>query len=186
MKTDNGLVAHVVERGTENPSVVGSTPTQAARRQRGYFAVGIYATKNILNVGTLWRSAANLGAAYVFTIGRRYAHQSSDTIKAWRHLPMFDYATFLDFCAHRPKDCMLIGVEQTADATELPAFTHPERAIYLLGAEDNGLPRNIIEHCQRVVQIPSERCMNVAVAGSIVMYDRIAKTKLPASRLQAV
>lgn len=143
---------------------------------RGFFAVGIYATKNIVNVGTLWRSAANLGAAYVFTVGRRYPHQSSDTIKAWKHVPMFDYLTFDDFYKHIPKDCILVGVEQDARATDLPGFTHPERAIYLLGAEDNGIPADVLARCHRVVQIPSERCMNVAVAGSIVMYDRNAKT----------
>jgi tRNA G18 (ribose-2'-O)-methylase SpoU len=143
--------------------------------ERGYFAIGIVGGKNTLNVGTLWRSAGNMGAAYIFTIGRRYPQQASDTIKAWKHIPLFDYATFDDFAAHRPKDCMLIGVEQTPRAVDLPAFTHPERAIYLLGAEDTGLPSHIVGKCQRIVQIPSARCLNVSVAGSIVMYDRNAK-----------
>lgn len=40
--------------------------------KRGYFGIGIYHTKNVLNVGTLWRSAHNFGASFIFTVGMRY------------------------------------------------------------------------------------------------------------------
>ncbi len=54
-------------------------------------------------------------------------------------------------------------------------FTHPERAIYLLGAEDTGLPESVQSLCQSIIHIKSPMCLNVAVAGSIIMYDRISK-----------
>jgi tRNA(Leu) C34 or U34 (ribose-2'-O)-methylase TrmL len=44
-----------------------------------YFEIGIYHPKTRNNVGTLWRSAYQLGASGLFTIGRRYERQSSDT-----------------------------------------------------------------------------------------------------------
>lgn len=142
---------------------------------RGYFGIGIYHTKNPANVGTLWRSAANLGADLIFTVGRRYKQQSSDTVKAFKHIPLLHFADMDDLIAHVPHDCLLVGVEQDASAQSLPDFAHPERCIYLLGAEDHGLAADVAQRCHRLVEIPSDRCMNVAVAGSIVMYDRNTK-----------
>jgi len=139
--------------------------------QRGYYGVGIYGTKTVANVGTLWRSAANMGAAFIFTVGRRFPRQTSDTLKAWKHVPYFEFDSFDEFRV--PKDCVVVGVEQPGDP--LPTFKHPERAIYLLGAEDHGIPPELLDRCQEVVEVPSGRCLNVAVAGSIVLYDRNAK-----------
>lgn len=142
---------------------------------RGYFEVGIYHGKTPANVGTLWRSAFQMGASGIFTIGRRYPKQASDTVQAYRHIPLRDFATFDDFLAAQPYDCQLVAVEM--GGTPLSSFTHPERCIYLLGAEDHGLPAEVLAKCQRRVSLPSIRTnsFNVSVAGSLVMYDRMVK-----------
>lgn len=142
---------------------------------RGYFEVGIYHGKAAVNVGTLWRSAFQMGAAGIFTIGKRYPRQASDTVKAYRHVPMREYATFDDFHAALPYDAPVVAVEM--GGRPLAQFTHPERAIYLLGAEDHGLPPEILARCHRRVALQAIRTesYNVAVAGSLVMYDRQQK-----------
>eukprot|EP00966_Prymnesium_polylepis_P085538 1980378-Prymnesium_polylepis.1 len=63
--------------------------------------------------------------------------------------------------------------------TPLDEFEHPDRAVYLLGAEDTGLPKSVVHACHQHVALPAERyeSYNVAMAGSIVMYDRIAKER---------
>ncbi len=68
--------------------------------------------------------------------------------------------------------CVLIGVE--LGGTSLGNFSHPKQAIYILGSEDAGLPVSITEVCTNIVSVESHRAFsyNVAVAGSIVMYDR--------------
>ncbi|MCK9568572.1 RNA methyltransferase [Candidatus Pacearchaeota archaeon] len=139
---------------------------------RGYFEIGIYHTKTEINVGTLWRSAYQLGAAGIFTIGRRYKRQAGDTVKAWRHIPLRHYVDFEDFNTHRPQDAVLIGVEMGGDL--LHTCAHPDRAIYLMGAEDSGLPQQILDRCNRVIAVETSgvESYNVAVAGSIVMYHR--------------
>lgn len=139
---------------------------------RGYFGIGIYHAKTIENVGTLWRSANIMGAAFIFTIGARYKPQASDTLNTPLHVPLYQYRDFEHFNESRPHNCQLVGIEQTPDAVDLKAFKHPERAVYLLGAEDHGLPPAIIAKCQSIVSIDTSRCLNVAVAGSLVMYDR--------------
>ncbi len=143
---------------------------------RGYFGIGIENCKTGHNLGTIWRSAHCLGASFIFTIGNRYRYQASDTTKAWRSIPLYQYATFEEFYAHLPHDCQVVGVEFPHEkAKSLSSFSHPERCVYLLGAEDHGLSKKAIERCHRIVYIPSKMCMNVAVAGSIVMYDRAAR-----------
>jgi tRNA (guanosine-2'-O-)-methyltransferase len=143
---------------------------------RGYFGIGIENTKTAVNVGTLWRSAYLMGAAFMFTIGRRYKRQSSDTVGAVRHIPLFHYETFADFYEHGlPYDCRLVGVELVPGAIPLPVYPHPDRCVYLLGAEDGGLSRAAQQACHETLIIPTATSLNVAVAGSLVLYDRLAK-----------
>jgi tRNA G18 (ribose-2'-O)-methylase SpoU len=139
---------------------------------RGYFGIGIENQKTPANLGTLWRSAFNFGASFLFTVNRRYPPQVSDTVKAWRHVPLQNYGDIDAFAGAVPMDCEVIGVELHDHATPLKRFHHPERAIYLLGAEDKGLSAKALGLCQRVIQIESRQCLNVAVAGSIVMWHR--------------
>jgi len=143
--------------------------------KRGYYGIGIYETKEGSNVGTLWRSAMNFGADFIFTIGKRYQKQRSDTTKTWRNIPLFHYEDWQDFIKHTPKDCEIVCIEQTASSIILQEFNHPKQAIYVLGAEDYGIPEELMVG-HRKVEITSPMCLNVAVAGSIVMYDRIIKT----------
>ena len=142
---------------------------------RGYFGIGIWNGKNKENLGTLWRSAINFKANFIFVIGRRYQKQSSDTEKTWRHIPLFQYETFDHFYRNLPHDCKLIGVEQTERSKDITYYPHPERAVYLLGAEDHGLSPKVLENCIEVIEIPTPRCLNVASVGTIVMYDRYVK-----------
>jgi tRNA G18 (ribose-2'-O)-methylase SpoU len=139
---------------------------------RGYFEIGIYHHKTPMNLGTLWRSASQLGATGIFTIGSRYPKQASDTLKTWRHVPLREHATWDLFLLSRPYDAPLVAVEM--GGTPLAQFKHPERAVYLLGAEDHGLPKEILAKCQHVVSLESVRTesYNVAVAGSLVMWHR--------------
>lgn len=141
--------------------------------KRGYFEIGIYQPKTETNVGTLWRSAMQLGASGIFTIGHRYRKQSSDTTKSDRHIPLRQFDTFDDFLKARPHGSFLIGVEQ--GGRPLKNYCHAERAIYLLGAEDNGLPRGVADRCNSVISLDSigPNSYNVAVTGSIVMYHRV-------------
>ena len=143
--------------------------------KRGYFGIGIYHVKNEENIGTLWRSANILGADFIFTIGRRYKKQCSDTMLTPKHIPLFHYKDWDDFFVHTPYDCPVIAIELNDRSIPLEKFKHPERCIYLLGAEDGGIPNEILNRCQATVQLLGDSCMNVSTAGSIVMYDRKVK-----------
>ena len=141
---------------------------------RGYFGIGIYHTKCAANIGTLWRSATLYDAAFVFTVGARYRLQASDTARTPFHTPLYHYDNVEDLVRHLPYSCPLVGVELDPRAQMLDSFHHPERAVYLLGAEDHGLPPAIADRCHSLVQIesPGPESMNVSVAGSLILYNR--------------
>jgi tRNA G18 (ribose-2'-O)-methylase SpoU len=138
------------------------------------WGIGVYHPKTAENVGTLWRAAHLYGASFIYTIGARYRRQASDTTKAWRSIPLLHYTDFDTFNAARPFAAPLVGIELDPRAVALSSFEHPKQAVYLLGAEDHGLPASVIEKCQHIVQIEAAQpwSMNVAMAGSLVAYSR--------------
>lgn len=146
----------------------------------GYFGVAVYHPKHEVNVGTLWRSATTYGAAMVATVGTRYKPQASDTCKTPNTVPLFHYSDIDALIEGLPHGCPVVGVELDPRATPLTKFRHPHKALYLLGAEDHGLPVSVLDRCHFVVQIPtpSNWSLNVSVAGSLVLHDR--SLKIPA------
>lgn len=153
--------------------------SKTSRAQQGngvpWFGIGIENNKNPANLGVLWRSAVCLRASFIFTIGRRYRREASDTVNAPQHIPCYEYTDRASFLRLRPLGAPLVGIELADGAKPLPAFTHPRRAVYLLGPEDGSISAELQAACTYTVEIPSVYCLNVATAGAIVMYDRAAK-----------
>lgn len=147
---------------------------RVARLGRGYFGVAVYRPKTSANVALLWRSATVYGAAFVATVGHRYSQHPADTPNTPMHTPLHHYVDLDDLLAHLPHSCPLVGVELDERAVPLDTYAHPLRALYLLGAEDDGLPAAVLARCHEVVQIPSPAAfsLNVAVAGSITIAHR--------------
>ena len=72
-----------------------------------------------------------------------------------------------------PLRCKLVGIELIEGATDLPAFRHPLHAAYVLGPEKGVLSDELLSRCDHIIKIPTAFCINVAMAGAIVMYDRV-------------
>lgn len=141
---------------------------------RGYFGIGVEGISKPMNVGNLYRSAHAFGADFVFAIAPAVNLREvniSDTSQTARHLPLFEYASVSEM--KLPRGCRLVGVELLDEAADLPSFAHPERAAYVLGPERGSLSRELVECCDFTVKIPTKFCVNVGVAGAILMYDRL-------------
>lgn len=153
---------------TRGSSLAQSWPPQA----RGYFAIGAERMSKALNVGNLMRSAHGFGASFTFTVGATYTRDEAfaDTSKSRNHVPHYEWETIDDIVL--PKGCDLVGVELIEDAIDLPSFRHPLKAAYVLGPEKGHLSDAMVERCRFVVKIPTRFCVNVAMAGAILMYDR--------------
>lgn len=140
---------------------------------RGYFGIGVEGVSKPMNAGNLFRSAHAFGASFVFTIAAGYSVREarSDTSRAPENMPWYDYDSVAAF--QPPQGCRLVGVELVDEAIDLPVFPHPPRACYVLGPERNSLSAALLARCDQVVKIPTRFCINVGMAGAIVMYDRM-------------
>lgn len=139
--------------------------------------IGILYPQHDENMGTLWRSALIFGVDFIFTIGKKFIKQTSDVYESYKSIPCFYYRNFEDFYAHLPYNCRLIGVEMYEKAQSIEKYKHLAHCVYLLGSEHTGIPHSILEKCHEVIQLPKGN-YNVAMAGTIVLYDRYLKKQV--------
>lgn len=141
---------------------------------RGYFGIGVQESSKEGNLGNLVRSAHSFGASFFFAIAPSIdirKVRSTDTSGAFDHLPFYKFNDSKSLIL--PRGCALVGVELTPDAVELPSFRHPIAAAYLLGPEMGSISPDLQERCDHIIKIPMKFCVNVGVAGALVMYDRL-------------
>jgi tRNA G18 (ribose-2'-O)-methylase SpoU len=141
---------------------------------KGYFGIGVEGISKPMNLGALSRTAHAFGASFVFTVAAAFDRRASnlaDTSDAAGSVPIYDWPALADL--RLPLGCTLVGVELTPDAIDLPSFRHPRTAAYILGPERGSLSPEAAKLCAFVVKIPMKFCVNVALAGGLVMYDRV-------------
>jgi tRNA G18 (ribose-2'-O)-methylase SpoU len=143
-------------------------------RARGYFGIGAEGVSKSANIGALLRTGHAFGAAFCFTIGTGWdarAARTADTADTPSHVPLWRFSEPSDVTL--PRRCALVGIELLDDAIDLPSFRHPLSAAYVLGPERAGLSTGVLARCDHVVRIPTRFALNLAVAGALVLYDRL-------------
>lgn len=140
---------------------------------RGYACVALHMPKDHVNVGSALRAAFVYDARLIVTSGRRYSPVSSDTMKAYKHVPFLHAEDVFDAI---PYDCVPVAVDLLEGAIPLPLYHHPERAFYIFGPEDGTLGAKITERCRDKIVVPTRFCMNLAATVNVVLYDRISKS----------
>lgn len=149
---------------------------------RGYFGIGVEGINKPFNVGNLFRSAHAFGSSFVFTVNASYQRQDgkqTDTSDTLGNLPFYAFPDVDQMLL--PAGCKLVGVELIDDAVMLPSFQHPLTAAYVMGPERGSLSSAMLARCDHIIQIPTKFCLNVGIAGVVVMYDRlISRGKYPA------
>ncbi len=141
---------------------------------RGYFGIGVEGINKPFNVGNLFRSAHAFDASFVFTVNASYQRRdgkATDTSDSLGSVPFYGFPTLADMML--PAGCQLVGVELLDDAVALPSFQHPLMAAYVLGPERGSLSSAMVARCDHIIQIPTKFCLNVGIAGVVVMYDRL-------------
>lgn len=144
--------------------------------KRGFAGVALVGTKTPSNVGGAMRACGCYAADFMVLAGvrvRSLSSISSDTQKAWRHIPLIQVVDPFDAL---PYGAQAVAIEIVPGARSLPEFQHPERAMYIFGPEDGSIPPEILKKCSHVVSVPTRYCMNLAATVNVVLYDREAKS----------
>lgn len=130
------------------------------------------------NVGSLVRTAHAVAAEEVLLVGEREwnveAARTSELFTTVTQLP-----TITAFQLHiAAASWNLVAIELDDRAVSLFEAEYPERPCFLLGAELGGVPEELLAAAGLVVQIPQwglVPSLNLAVAGSVVIYDYLGK-----------
>lgn len=143
---------------------------------RGYAVIALDNIKSPINLGSAMRAAQCYEASLILVGGPRMqkiAKIATDTMKAWRHIPVMMVD---DVMAHIPHDCVPVAVDLVEGAKSLINYSHPQRAFYVFGAEDQTLGKRILDSCRDRVMVPTQGCMNLAASVNVILYDRLAKS----------
>ena len=148
------------------------------------------------NVGGALRACATFGASTLRWTGDRVPPLDmwpegariprEERIKDYKNVD-FDHSA-----SPRPLDEFVkqgytpVAVEVRDASEDLVWFEHPPKAIYVFGPEDGTLNRGILTACYRFVHIPTNGCMNLATAASVVLYDRHVKERLAEREREAL
>ena len=132
------------------------------------------------NVGSLVRSAHAVAAEEVILVGEReWNVEAARTAELYTTVTqLVDIEAFRNHLASQRWS--LVSVELDQGAVSVFDADYPERPCFLLGAELGGVPGELLEESELVVQIPQwglVPSLNLAVAGSIVLYDFLGKLR---------
>jgi len=141
-------------------------------------AIAGWNTSKEHNVGSLVRTAHAVAAEEVVLVGdREWNVEAARTAELYTTVTRV--ADIVDFRRHLvEKGWNLVAIELDDRAVNLFEAEYPERPCFLLGAEVGGVPADLLDEARLVVRIPQwglVPSLNLAVAGSIVMYDYLGK-----------
>ena len=146
----------------------------AEARSRGYFGIGVEGVSKSANVGALLRTAHAFGAAFCFIVGAGFDARAgrladtADTAGACAAMALPD---------RRGAGCaaaLRAGGRRTAGRCDRSALVPPSGERCLCARP--GAIRPVARHaarCRHVVRIPTRFALNLAVAGALVLYDRL-------------
>lgn len=128
------------------------------------------------NVAAVLRLAICWGADLVAVVGARRwtARHPLNTMRSEHSIPFLHFEDMRALAKSWSDHWTPIGVEITPDAVDLRGFVHPRSALYMFGPEDGSLSPAPIRP-RHVVKIPTSRCLNLAHAVGITLYDRSFK-----------
>ena len=123
------------------------------------------------------RLADNVGAGDVFILGTDFQLRMS-SIRKTAGLSFNNVRlTFIspeDFFDQLNPHLQLVAIETSEDSTNIFTTNLPDKIVFLLGNERNGLPDEILQKCALKVHIPmTGKCksMNVSHALSVALFE---------------
>lgn len=150
----------------------------ASARGEPAFILMLDTVQDPQNLGTLLRTAEAVGVHGVILAERRAAGITPAVVKASagavEHLKIARVTNLVRTIeSAKRENIWVIGVENAPQATDVFHADFSIPLMLVLGSEGSGLGRLVQERCDFVVRLPmwgQVESLNVAVAGSIVLY----------------
>lgn len=143
------------------------------------------------NVGAIFRTADGFGVSKIILSGYSpYPKHAGDTrlphvaekltnqihktaLGAEQTVP-FSYQELPDLAAIKAAGYRIVALEQAKTSISLPTYASPEKVCLLLGEEVHGIPPELLEQCEDILEIPmvgQKESFNVSVATGIALYQ---------------
>jgi 23S rRNA (guanosine2251-2'-O)-methyltransferase len=142
------------------------------------------------NVGAIFRTSEGFGVSKIILSGytphpsfpgdKRLPHitekltgQIHKTALDAEKIVPFEYQEEPDLAHFRNEGYRIVGLEQDQRATLLQAYQPPRKIVLLLGEEVHGIPPELLEECDDIIEIPmsgKKESFNVSVAAGIALY----------------
>ena len=141
------------------------------------------------NVGSIFRTAEGFGVSKIICTGYTpYPVHNSDTrlphiatkitkqidktsLGAIASVPFEQYDNLLTWLG--VNTLPLVALEQDEKSISLNAFNTPDKFVLVLGEEVDGIPDELLQRCDHIVEIPmkgKKESFNVSVAAGIALY----------------
>jgi len=145
------------------------------------------------NVGSIFRSSDGAGVEKVYLVGPtptpvdRFGRPQPEIVKTslgacdsveWEHIGDTGSESIQESISliNTLKDdgFTIVAVEQAPHSVSLYDFTVPEKVVYIMGAEVEGVHQELIDVCDLVLEIPMKgikESLNVSVTAGIVLFQ---------------
>lgn len=143
--------------------------------------------RSAYNVGAIFRTADGAGVNKIFLAGYtptptdRFGRVQQEIEKTslgasatvpWQSLSDID-AALSALTQLQEEGYSIVAIEQAPHATLLSDFTVPQKVVYILGNEIDGVSPELLASADHVVEIPmhgTKESLNVSVSAGIVLY----------------
>jgi tRNA G18 (ribose-2'-O)-methylase SpoU len=129
------------------------------------------------NIGNLIRLADNVGAEKVFILGDDFHLRMSSVKKtaglSFNHVQLH-FITAEEFFSSINPDYQLVAIETSEDSVNIYNERLPDKIVFLLGNERNGLPEEILKRCSQKIHIPMTgmcKSMNVSHCLAVALFE---------------
>jgi len=167
---------------TERDTQIVNTPVD------GVFHTGhvlvLHDIRSAQNVGSLFRTADAVGISKIYLssitpgpidrFGRARLDIAKTALGAEKSIPSEHYDDIAVLIQKYKDDgYMVIAIEQSDKSVDYKKITPTEKMVFILGNEVSGIPNDIRDQVDSVVEIPmkgEKESLNVSVAGGIVLF----------------
>ena len=141
--------------------------------------------RSVENVGAMFRTADAAGVRKIYLTGYtpapldRFGRKRKDLAKsalgAEEYVSWESRKSILPLLRKLKKEgYLIIGIEQDKKSVDYRKIKTKEKNAFIVGAEVEGLPKNVLDNCDIIAEIPmkgKKESLNVSVALGIILFS---------------